>query len=105
MSSFGLLARLNNIEDTADELDTLIQSLQANKQNKLMSAVAATGDTTSQALLSGTTVRRVGPKDNTVLVSTVGDVVKIGVDKTMIQEKIIVAGDNSNGLPLLSDGI
>ena len=78
MSSFGLLARLNNIEGATDELDASIQSLDANKQHKLMSAVAATGDTTSQALLSGTTVRRVGPNDNTVLVSTVGDVVKIG---------------------------
>ena len=105
MSSFGLLARLNNIEDTTDELLAIIQSLDVNKQNNLTSAVPATGDTTSQALLSGTTVRRVGPKDNTVLVSTVGDVVKIGVDKTKIQEKIIVAGDNSNGLPLLSDGV
>ena len=98
MSSYALLARLSNVEGSADDLEASIASLSASKQDNIQNATVMEG----QAVLNGTRLNKIGTKDNTLTAETVNQIIQLGVDKSVIQEKLtpgqVLANDNSGSI-------
>ena len=91
MSSYGLLARLSNVENDASDLQASLNSLDAEKQDSLSNANVVGG----QPIKVGSILNKIGTKDNALTVETTGSIIKLGIDKTVTQEKL----DQTAALP------
>ena len=100
MSSYALIARLTNVEDDTSDLQTAVDALSLNKQNNITNATVSEG----QALLGSdnATLHKIGVKDYTLLIETARKVIKLGVDKTKIQEKLTPIADATTSRAVLS---
>ena len=72
MSSYGLLARLSNIENDASDLQASLQALDAEKQDSLSNANVEGG----QPIKVGSILNRIGTRDSTLTVETEGNIIK-----------------------------
>ena len=88
MSSYALLARLSNVEGSADDLQNTINSLDVSKQDNLENANVAGG----QAIKIGSVLNKIGTQDTTLTVETSGNIIKLGVDKTVIHNNPVFTG-------------
>ena len=91
MSSYGLLARLSNVENDASDLQASLNSLDAEKQDSLSNANVVGG----QPIKVGSILNKIGTKDTTLTVETEGSIIKFAVDKTVTQEQL----DQTAALP------
>ena len=92
MSSHSLLARLSTMEIDQGVLEASVNALQNSKQDNLNNTIAEEGE----VLKVGSNLRRIGTKDNTLSVETDGNVIKFGVSKDQIQEKLVQVGAPQN---------
>ena len=84
MSSYGLLARLSNVENDTSDLQASLNSLDAEKQDSLSNANVVGG----QPIKVGSILNKIGTKDTTLTVETEGSIIKFAVDKEIRQEKL-----------------
>ena len=95
MSSYALFGRLSTIENDTSDLQTAVDALSTNKQDTITHAPVSDG----QAIKIGSLSNKVGTKDSTLTVETTDNIIKLGVDKEKIQEKLsagtLLANDNS----------
>ena len=100
MSSYALIARLSTVEGETSDLQAALDALSINKQNNITNATVSEG----QALLgsNNTTLNKIGVKDDTLLIETTQNVIKLGVDKTKIQERLTPIADATTSKAVLS---
>ncbi len=100
LSSYALLARLTTVEDDTSDLQAALDSLSLNKQNNITNATVSE----RQALLGSdnATLNKICAKDDTLLVETTVNIIKLGVDKTKIQEKLTPIADATTSKAVLS---
>ena len=105
MSSYGLLARLSNVENDTSDLQASLNSLDAEKQDSLENANVVGG----QPIKVGSVLNKIGTKDNTLTVETTGSIIKLGVDKNVMQEKLeqvaALTGDVTSQALLVGDNV
>jgi len=91
MSAYGFFARLSNIENDTTDLQTSLASLDAEKEDSLSNANVVGG----QPIKVGSILNKIGAKDTTLTAETEGSIIKFGVDKAVMQEKL----DQIDALP------
>ena len=84
MSSYALFGRLSTIENDTSDLQTSVDALSTNKQDTINNAPVSEG----QSIKVGSLLNKIGTKDSTLAVETTDNVIKLGVDKEKIQEKL-----------------
>ena len=99
MSSYGLLARLSNVENDTSDLQASLNSLDAEKQDSLSNANVVGG----QPIKVASILNKIGTKDTTLTVETEGNIIKFAVDKTVMQEKLTATADAANSKAVLSN--
>ena len=99
MSSYGLLARLSNVENDTSDLQASLNSLDAEKQDSLSNANVVGG----QPIKVGSILNKIGTKDTTLTVETEGSIINLAVDKTVMQEKLTATADAANSKAVLSN--
>ena len=72
-------------------------------QEKLEQVAALTGDATSQSLPVGNNVKRVSTKDTGLTIETDANIVKLAVDKTVMQVKLTATGDATSSKAVLNN--
>ena len=92
------MARLSNLEGDAGDLQTTVDTLNISKQDAITNAPVLEG----QALKVGSVLNKIGTRDSTLTVETSGSIVKLAVDKTKIQEKLIPITDATTSKAVLS---
>ncbi len=85
------MGRLSTLEGDASDLQTAVDALSANKQDTITNAPVSEG----QAVLGGSVLNKIGVKDDTLLIETTGNVIKLGGNKDNIQEKLIAIANAS----------
>ena len=90
---------MSTIENDATDLQTSLQSLDAEKQDSLSNANVVEG----QPIKIGSILNNIGAKDNTLTGETSDGIVKLGVDKAIMQEKLTTITDNDGARALLVD--
>ena len=68
------MGRLSILEGDASDLQTAVDALSTNKQDTITNAPVSEG----QAVLGGSVLNKIGVKDDTLLIETTGNVIKLG---------------------------
>ena len=91
MSSYGLLARLSNVENDTSDLQAPLTSLDAEKQDSLSNANVVGG----QPIKVASILNKIGTKDTPLTVETEGNIIKFAANKNVMPEKL----DQTAALP------
>ena len=91
---------MSTLEGETSDLQAALDALVIGKQNNITNATVSEG----QALLgsNNTTLNKIGVKDDTLLIETTQNVIKLGVDKTKIQERLTPIADATTSKAVLS---
>ncbi len=93
------MARLSNTGGETSDLQTAVNTLNANKQNSITNAPVEDG----QAVLDGASLNKIGIKDDTLAVETSTKVTKLGVNKEKTQVKLTPIGDATKSKAVLTE--
>ena len=92
MSSYALMGRLSTLEVDAGDQQTAIDALSRDKQDTIDNFEVAGG----QAIKVGSRLNKIGTKDSTLSIETTGNIIKLGVNTSKIQEKLTATPDATN---------
>ena len=98
MSSYGFNASLSSIESNTDDSQTSVNELDTSKQDIITNAPVLGG----QAILDGLFLNKIDTKNSTLTIETSNKIIKLGVDKTVIQEKLVAVNDATGSKAVLS---
>ena len=90
---------MRDIGNDTSDLQTSLASLDTTKRENLENANVV-GE---QLIEVGSVLNKIGTKDNTLTVETAGSIIKLGIDKTITQEKLTTITDNDGARALLVD--
>ena len=83
MSSYALMGRLSTLEVDSGDLQATVDALGTSKQDAITNAPVLDG----QAIKVGTFLNKIGTKDSTLTVETSGNIIKLAVNQSTLDEK------------------
>ncbi len=92
---------MSDIEGGTSDLQTAVDTSNANKQNIITTAPAEGG----QVVLDGVSLNKIGIRGDTLARETRTKVIKLKVDQDKIQERLTPITDATNSKPVLSGTI
>jgi hypothetical protein len=98
-SSYTSLVRLSNLEGDASDLQTAVDTLNANRQNTFANALVAEG----QTVLDCASLNKIGIQDDTLAIETGKKVTNLGVHTEKIREERTAIGDATLSKAVLTE--